>query len=504
MPCSRESLATLTFRQLAEWAPTKDACRHLASIFLPATGGIAPIMFRFHSAEKSVRMVHAVENSMLLKPLDRRYRLAMTMADGAIQGPGSVGFEEEEAKVDKRHGLPVGVCQFHRLDNAGSHADRQFPITLVYDRFLRLLRRSFGFGTGVLILRATAREFDRLAGVLEADAAKYSTRAAEAEAAGRLLAAQRHKVARARAASHAMAFRRAGWTEFRQPLAPRADGTRKVVWQSAARRRLFEIFALIYWGLKIRICEAKEAARIEAQRGGRRPASGGHDVGNNNKQVRAWRALGRTLCDIQLLVFNIGRADFRRKFVEPFTIMIQTSSSNAMGVQEVGLTASMHMTRARAALTDARGIIMILDKIMIVASGANAAASGANAATPAPPRNSRLKTYHLWAFTRTQLAHRCWCLFPGLVIHLPHVLLGGFKVGTLMSLGAVGLQHKSAGRCRLCCVHKGLQRFCQHSICCWNGPRQSAAIVNKRCWVQNLWAMRENIRKRPYAMGHGH
>ena len=109
-------------------------------------------------------------------------------------------------------------------------------------------------------------------------------------------------------------------------------------------------------------------------------------TGNNSKEVRAWRALGRTLCDIQLLVFNIGRADFRSKFVEPFTIMIQTSSSNAMGLQEVGLTASMHMIRAGAALTDARGIIMILDRIMIAASGPTAAAQ---------PRNCRLKKYHL-------------------------------------------------------------------------------------------------------------
>ena len=69
-------------------------------------------MFRFHSAERLVRMVHAVENSLLLKTPDRRHRLAMTMADGAIQGPGSVGFEEEEAKVDRRHGLPVGVASF--------------------------------------------------------------------------------------------------------------------------------------------------------------------------------------------------------------------------------------------------------------------------------------------------------------------------------------------------------------------------------------------------------
>ena len=135
-------------------------------------------------------------------------------------------------------------------------------------------------------------------------------------------------------------------------------------------------------GLEICICETKEAARIAAQRGGRRPASGGHDVGNNSKPVRVWRALSRTLCDTQLLVFNIGRANFRSKFVEPFTIMIQASSSNAMGLQEVGLTAPMHMVRAGAALKDAGGIIMILDRIMIAASGATAAAQ---------PRNCQLK-----------------------------------------------------------------------------------------------------------------
>ena len=45
--------------------PNKGSGEHC----LPAIGGIAPTMFRFHSAEKLVRMVHAVENSMLLKPL---------------------------------------------------------------------------------------------------------------------------------------------------------------------------------------------------------------------------------------------------------------------------------------------------------------------------------------------------------------------------------------------------------------------------------------------------
>jgi hypothetical protein len=33
--------------------------------FVPAIGGMAPNMFRFHSAEKIIRMVHAVENSLV-------------------------------------------------------------------------------------------------------------------------------------------------------------------------------------------------------------------------------------------------------------------------------------------------------------------------------------------------------------------------------------------------------------------------------------------------------
>ena len=151
--------------------------------------------------------------------------------------------------------------------------------------------------------------------------------------------------------------------------------------------------------------------------------------------------------------------------------MIQTSSSNAMGLQAVGLTASMYMIRASAALTDARGIIKILDRIMIAAAGATASAQ---------PRSCRLKKYHLWAFTRTHLAHRCWRWFPGLVRHLPHILLGGtmqgwrYKVRSLRNLPAVAataLQRQSAGLWRRCCVHKDSKRFYQLSNCCLNGPR---------------------------------
>ena len=136
-----------------------------------------------HSAEQLVRVVHAVDNSLLLQPLDRRRRLAMTRAGGAVHGARLRGFRGR-GQGRQETWLARGGCQFHRSDRAGYHTDKQFPITLVYDRFLRLIRRSFGFGAGAVILRATAKEFDRLVGLLAADAAKYGILAAEAEAKG--------------------------------------------------------------------------------------------------------------------------------------------------------------------------------------------------------------------------------------------------------------------------------------------------------------------------------
>ena len=87
---------------------------------LPAIGGTVPSKCRFHSAEQLVRMVHAVEKSLLLKPPDRRHRLAMTMADGAIQGPGSVGCPGRRGQGRQetwlaRGGLPVSSVGQGRL-----------------------------------------------------------------------------------------------------------------------------------------------------------------------------------------------------------------------------------------------------------------------------------------------------------------------------------------------------------------------------------------------------
>merc|ERR1711978_386032 len=98
----------------------------------------------------------------------------MTMADGAIQGPGSTYFEEHEAVVDRRNKRHVGACQFHRLDNAGHATDRQFKVCALLDRCLRLVRQSFGFGTGMVIMSAVADKFETQAKKLDAKATKLS------------------------------------------------------------------------------------------------------------------------------------------------------------------------------------------------------------------------------------------------------------------------------------------------------------------------------------------
>ena len=55
------------------------------------------------------------------------------------------------------------------------------------------------------------------------------------EAHGQPLAAARMREAAANTGAEAAAISRAGWNKWRKPLAPRADGTRKAVYQNKDR-----------------------------------------------------------------------------------------------------------------------------------------------------------------------------------------------------------------------------------------------------------------------------
>ncbi len=52
-------------------------------------------------------------------------------------------------------------------------------------------------------------------------------------------------------------------------------------------------------------------------------------TGLRAKKMRALRALGRTLLDTNMLVFNMGRGDFRRKHLVGYAMELQTSTKGS-------------------------------------------------------------------------------------------------------------------------------------------------------------------------------
>ena len=368
---------------------------------------------RTHSAPQLVDLVHRCEARMHVHRDDRVLRLAMTMADGAIQGPGSTRFEEQEAEVDRRNVRHVGVCQFHRLDNAGSLTDKQFPAAALFDSFLRLVRQGFGFGTGTTIMRAVADKFDVLAKELDAKATELRDAAGHCQQEGRPKQAARLNLEAAREAAHAASLRRCGWTTYQRPLAPKVDGTRKVVWQSHARRRVFEIFAIIYWALQVRMVGVREQARVNAER--QKPASGGKSdrIGERTAQMRLWRAIGRSMFDMRMMLFNMGREDFRAKHTATNALIVQTTLHSSIETTRYCMDMYIHMFQSLAALLDVRAIIRMLEALL----------------EPTAYARPYFRKGVVWATAKTLLQHRAWRQFPMLVSHLPHVLLAGTLQG---------------------------------------------------------------------------
>ena len=384
--------------------------------------------FQFHSAAQLVALVHRSEAAFRITRFDRVLRMARTVADGAIAGPNSIKFVREECIVD---GVPFnplkeGVCSFHAADNAFAASDRKFPEARYHDCFLRLVRAAFAFGTGRLILRGIATEFTRIANMARAESDRFEAAVAKAETEGRPQVAKRCRSLAAEKRAEAVAFRKAGWDTWRRPLAPQEDGTRKVVWQSAARSRIFQIYGLVYWGLRVRMYESRENACLAAQNRGQTPTA---KTGMNTKNMRAWRALGRTLLDINLLVFNCGRSEFRAKHVVTFTLMAQSSLKvGASSTMKAALGASMSMLKGIEALIAMLGIVRLMQQLLkapewvLIPKGNDA--FGEQEYTPVV-----LKNYTIWTTFRTLLAHNCWREFPTLVARLPEILLGAHFCG---------------------------------------------------------------------------
>ena len=78
--------------------------------------------------------------------------------------------------------------------------------------------------------------------------------------------------------------------------------------------RLFDNFGLTYWGLQARMQQSLESARVARETKGKQITA---KTGVNTKEMKAWRSLGRAMLDIRVLIFNLGRVDYRKNIWLP-------------------------------------------------------------------------------------------------------------------------------------------------------------------------------------------
>ena len=378
--------------------------------------------FGLHSGEQLINTVHRVEGLYRLHRADRAFRLAVTVVDQAIQGEGSVRFTQKESSMDSLPLKPLaeGVCKFHVSDGVGTNVDKLYGETFVFDRLLRLIRRHFAWGTGHLIYRSIAQKFDEFVEDFRRQETRCLEAVARAEANGQPLAAARMRQEAARKGAEAAAITRAGWNKWRKPLAPRADGTRKAVYQNKARATFFDNFGLTYWGLQARMQQCLESARVARVTTGKEVTA---KTGVNTKEMKAWRSLGRAMLDIRVLIFNLGRVDYRKKHLAAYALECQTSLNLLSG--DAAYNCSKDMLAAVGALVEMQGIVRMMGQICTGVVFEQCGSCGVMKELEGGPWRHKNQATTWWMTLRTLLAHRCWRYFPKLAVKLPEVLLGG-------------------------------------------------------------------------------
>ena len=75
-------------------------------------------------------------------------------------------------------------------------------------------------------------------------------------------------------------------------------------------------------------------------------------TGLNTKEMKSWRSLGRAMLDIRVLVFNLGRVDYRRKHLAAFALECQASLNMNMLPGDAAHTCSKEMLAAVGALVE--------------------------------------------------------------------------------------------------------------------------------------------------------
>jgi hypothetical protein len=144
------------------------------------------------------------------------------------------------------------------------------------------------------------------------------------------------------------------------------------------------------------------------------------NAGAKSKKMAQWQAMGRSLVDIRTLVFNLGRTDFRDKYLIACTKRTQSSTTVGSSKFAESVQTSHAMMEGIAVLVAVRGIVRFVQSLF---QAYHLGWHGSN----------RLTSKSFWRICFVLLSHAAWRVFPLLTRHLPEILLGGTMCGVPLS-----------------------------------------------------------------------
>lgn len=163
--------------------------------------------------------------------------------------------------------------------------------------------------------------------------------------------------------------------------------------------------------------EAREAASSAMRAQGKVPSA---DTGLRTKRMEAWRSMGRMLLDIQMLVFNMGRCDFRRKHTVAYAMIVQSSTKvGRIDYVTLAKEISDKMFLSIGVLTEMIGIVRLVEQILTAPQWV------VSQSPDGKLKPVKISKTTIWALCSTLLVHKCWRDYPKLATHLSEILLGG-------------------------------------------------------------------------------
>ena len=113
--------------------------------------------------------------------------------------------------------------------------------------------------------------------------------------------------------------------------------------------------------------------------------------------MRLWRAIGRSLLDVRMMVFNMGRSDFRAKHTATHALIVHTTFHSSIETTRYCMDMYLAtMLQSLAALLDVRAIIRMLEALL----------------EPTAYARPYFRKRVVWATAKTLLQHRAWRHLP--------------------------------------------------------------------------------------------